>query len=114
MSTQQSMTDAAFGILSLQNKPMEFKDLWAQVSEQLGMSEETAKKKISKFYSNLSMDNRFTQKDSAWTLKSRLKFEETHVDTSAIEIDDDIELEDEAEELMEEFEEEEENQEEYE
>ena len=87
MSTQ-SMEDTAYEVLSESSDPIAFKDLWTEVSHRLGYSEEMARKKISNFYTKLSVDGRFAQKDNSWQLKKRLKFEDVFVDTSAIEFDD--------------------------
>jgi len=88
MSTQ-SMTDIAYGVLGSTNQPMSFKDLWEHVNNVIQFEPSVAAKKISLFYTNLSLDGRFVAlKDNRWELKERLKFEESHIDTSAIEIDD--------------------------
>ena len=91
----QSMTDVAFEILNRYKKPVAFQDLWQKVAKELNLTEEMAKKKISNFYTKLSMDARFVQKNGKWTLKSRMKFEESYIDTSALEIDDDTDEEEE-------------------
>jgi DNA-directed RNA polymerase, delta subunit len=88
MSTQ-SMTDIAYGVLESTNEAMSFKDLWEHVNNAIQFEPSVAAKKISLFYTNLSLDGRFVAlKDNRWELKERLKFEESHIDTSAIEIDD--------------------------
>lgn len=101
MSTQ-SMTDVAHTILEQSKQSISFKDLWNQVRVELGLNDTQAAKKMSQFYTNLTLDGRFlSQKDNMWDLKKRFKFEETYVDTSAIEIDEsdvDDEFKDEEEE----------------
>lgn len=94
------MEDVAVDVLSHYKKPMAFNTLWQKVYGQLGMNDDLAKRKISNFYTKLSMDGRFVQKDNnRWQLKSRVKFEDAFVDTSAIEIDEsDGEEEDDADE----------------
>ena len=88
MSTQ-SMTDIAYSVLGSTKEPMSFKDLWEKVNGVIQFEPTIAAKKISLFYTNLSLDGRFVAlKDNKWELKERLKFEESHIDTSAIEIDD--------------------------
>ena len=88
MSTQ-SMTDIAHNVLSSTSEPMTFKQLWEEVNSILSFEPTVATKKISLFYTNLSLDGRFVPlKDNKWELKNRLKYEEAHIDTSAIEIDE--------------------------
>ena len=51
--------------------------------------EEKRKKKQSRFYSELSMDNRFASLEgNKWDLRNRRKFDEVYIDTSNIEIED--------------------------
>ena len=84
-----SMTDVAFEILENSEGPVPFKVLWDEVRQQLGFDETKAMRKIGSFYESLSLDTRFTSKDNNWDLSKRHKFAETHIDISAIEIDDD-------------------------
>ena len=92
--SNQSMTDAAFKVLESYSKPIPFSELWNKVSKSLGMNDDLAKKKISVFYTNLSLDGRFVVlKENKWQLRQRLKFADSYVDTSAIEIDDNDEEE---------------------
>lgn len=94
----QSMIDIAYRILSEKKEPVSFKELWKEVTFELGLDAAKAAKKISLFYSDLSLDGRFVAlKDNCWELKKRMKFEDVYIDTSAIVIDD-SELEDEFEE----------------
>ena len=51
--------------------------------------EEKLKRKKSQFYSELMLDNRFASLDNnKWDLRNRRKYDEVHVNTSEIEIDD--------------------------
>ena len=51
--------------------------------------EEKLKRKKSQFYSELMLDNRFASlNNNKWDLRNRRKYDEVHVDTSDIEIDD--------------------------
>ena len=94
----QSMIDIAYRIMSEKSAPVNFKDLWNEVTFELGLDAAKAAKKISLFYSDLSLDGRFVAlKDNNWELKRRLKFEDVYIDTSSIVIDD-SDLEDEFEE----------------
>ena len=85
----QSMIDIAYRIMSEKSAPVNFKDLWKEVTFELGLDAAKAAKKISLFYSDLSLDGRFVAlKDNNWELKRRLKFEDVYIDTSSIVIDD--------------------------
>ena len=85
----QSMIDIAYRIMSEKSAPVNFKDLWKEVTFELGLDAAKAAKKISLFYSDLSLDGRFVAlKDNNWELKRRLKFEDVYIDTSSIMIDD--------------------------
>ncbi len=67
MAEKQTMTDVAYTFLS-------------------------KRKKESQFYSELMLDTRFASLDNnKWDLRNRRKFDEVHVDTSDIELDDDDE-----------------------
>ncbi len=87
--SSRSMTDVAFDFLSKRKKEVPFNKLWEEVSHAMGFKEEVAYRKIASFYEAMMLDNRFTSKDNKWDLSSRHKFSETHIDLSAIEIDDD-------------------------
>ena len=94
----QSMIDIAYRIMCEKKAPVNFKDLWKEVTFELGLDAAKAAKKISLFYSDLSLDGRFVAlKDNHWELKKRMKFEDVYIDTSSIVIDD-SDLEDEFEE----------------
>lgn len=92
----QTMTDVAYDYLSKRKKGVEFLSLYGEIIEKMNIPENLQKRKRAQFYSELMLDNRFTSlKDNKWDLRSRHTFDETHIDTSAIEIDDDEIFEDE-------------------
>lgn len=89
MSYNQTMTDVAYTYLSKRKREIEFAKLWAEVSKTMKIPEEKLKRKKSQFYSELMLDNRFASLDNnKWDLRNRRKFDEVHVNTSEIEIDD--------------------------
>ncbi len=89
MSYNQTMTDVAYIYLSKRKREIEFAKLWAEVSKTMKIPEEKLKRKKSQFYSELMLDNRFASLDNnKWDLRNRRKFDEVHVNTSEIEIDD--------------------------
>lgn len=88
------MTDVAYQCLSKRKKEIEFLKLWTDVSKQMDIPEEKLRKKKSQFYSELMLDSRFASLEgNKWDLRNRRKFDEVHVDTSDIVVDDE-ELED--------------------
>lgn len=94
MSVSKSMTDVAYQCLSKRKKEIEFLKLWTDVSKEMNIPEEKLKKKKSQFYSELMLDSRFASLEgNKWDLRNRRKFDEVHIDTSDIAVDDE-ELED--------------------
>ena len=90
------MTDVAYNYLSNRKRAMDFLKLYEEVVKKMEIPENLQKKKRAQFYSELMLDNRFTSlKDNKWDLRARYTFDETHIDTYAIEIDDDEIFEDE-------------------
>ncbi|MBQ3459499.1 MAG: DNA-directed RNA polymerase subunit delta [Solobacterium sp.] len=89
MSYNQTMTDVAYSCLSKRKREIEFAKLWAEVSKTMKIPEEKLKRKKSQFYSELMLDNRFASlENNKWDLRNRRKYDEVHVNTSEIEIDD--------------------------
>lgn len=86
--TSKSTTDAAFEILSSKKRAMNFAKLWQDVAKATGTNPDM----ISQFYSDLTLDGRFTSlKDNKWDLRSRRKFSESFVDISKFELEDENE-----------------------
>ncbi|MEI7668295.1 MAG: DNA-directed RNA polymerase subunit delta [Erysipelotrichaceae bacterium] len=87
--TSRSMCDVAFELLANQKKEMPFSVLWEQVVKSMGFTASQAENKIAQFYSALLLDARFAPlAENVWDLRSRRKFNETHVDTSSIILED--------------------------
>ena len=94
MSQKNSMTDAAFAVLSNRNKEIEFAGLWQEVVEMLGIPEEDRKRKKVEFYQDLMLDQRIASlKGNLWDLRNRRTFNELHAKAALAE-----EIEDEEEE----------------
>ncbi len=90
MTYNQTMTDVAYSWLSKRKKEVEFAKLWQEVAKEMDIPEEKRKKKQSRFYSELSLDNRFASLEgNKWDLRNRRRFDEVYIDTSNIEIEDD-------------------------
>ncbi|MDO4378681.1 MAG: DNA-directed RNA polymerase subunit delta [Erysipelotrichia bacterium] len=82
--------DVAYNLLLDCKEGMPFKDLWEKVKTEMGYDEKMASKKISQFYTNLSLDGRFVNLDNNfWNLKSHCKYDEVAVTEEDLqEIDD--------------------------
>lgn len=92
MSNRETMTDIAYNWMLKRKKEVEFLKLWETVSKTMEIPTEKQRKKKSQFYSELMLDNRFASLEgNKWDLRNRRKFEEVHIDTSDIELDDDEE-----------------------
>ena len=95
MAYAKSMTDVAYDIMSKKKRAVAFGKLWEEVSKIYGVSND----KVAQFYSDLTLDSRFVSlKENRWDLSERRKFEESFIDLSQIELDDDESSEEEDEE----------------
>ena len=89
--------DVAYDYLKAQKRSVSFRDLWQVVKDQLGFNDAQAQKKISQFYTDLTLDGRFTSlANNVWDLKSNHKFDEVFIDTANL-VDEDSDDEDEIE-----------------
>ena len=89
--------DVAYDYLKAQRHSVSFRDLWQVVKFELGFNDAQAQRKISQFYTDLTLDGRFTSlENNEWDLKSNHKFDEVYIDTTTL-VDEDSEEEDEIE-----------------
>ncbi len=89
--------DVAYDYLKAQKHSVSFRDLWQIVRTELGFNDVQAQKKISQFYTDLTLDGRFTSlENNVWDLKSNHKFDEVYIDTTTL-VDEDPEEEEEIE-----------------
>jgi len=78
---EKSLLDLAFDVLTESNKPVAFKSLFdkALALSKLELSEAEVKSKMSKFYTQLTLDGRFAVlTDNKWDLSNRHKYDECH------------------------------------
>ena len=89
--------DIAYDYLKQQNHSVAFKDLWKVVVDTLHFDENTATHKISRFYTDLTMDGRFAAgAHNEWDLKSHTHYEEISIpDEEDNDEDEDQDVEDE-------------------
>lgn len=98
------MTDIAYEVMSKRKTSIAFKDLWPKVVKisEINADEET----MAQFYTDLTLDGRFVAlKKNRWDLKQRHTFEETYINLSDLDTDEDEdemdeELEDDEEEII--------------
>ena len=100
---KQAMVEVAYDLLEKKQGPQKFIKFWNEVSDVLSMSEEERDQNVSKFYTKLTLDERFVLlEDNMWDLRERQSFEKVHIDMNDIY----SEIEDEEKELAAEKEEE--------
>ena len=106
------MVEVAYEVLKKEKKEIKFSKFWEKVSKELGMDEKTKDEYISRFYTDLSFDERFVLlEDNHWDLRINHKFSNIHIDMNEAYSD----LDEEEKEMIEEedeLEEEEEDEEE--
>ena len=82
---EKSLLDYAFDFVSSQKEPVPFDKIWEHVVAAAGLSEEEAKNKVSRFYTNLMLDGRFvTLGENQWDLRVRHKYDSVHIDMSEV------------------------------
>ncbi len=95
MTKTRSMTDIAYEIMSKKKRAIPFKKLWEEVIERLGLDPDDASERIAQFYTDMTLDSRFTSlKENKWDLKERHKFEEVYVDLNDFDDDEEEDEED--------------------
>ena len=100
---EKSLLDYGFEVLSASKEPVKFLDLFKKSVELSGLelSESEQKIRMSKFYTQLSLDGRFvTLTDNYWDLRSRHVFEKVHLDMIDAYSDEEDEVDEEEEELL--------------
>ena len=91
-----SLTDAAYDILKAAGTGMPFAELFAEAADTAGIAEDQRKRKKSSLYSQLSMDERFTQlSGNVWDLKENYLYQDTHITVDQVDDDEDEETEEE-------------------
>lgn len=78
----KSLLDLAFDYVS-QHKQSKFSDIWNYCVKEAGLTPEEASAKVSRFYTNLTLDGRFmTLAGNQWDLRVNHKYDSYHVDMS--------------------------------
>ena len=77
----KSLIEHAYDFVSAQKEPISFAKIWEAVKEAAGLSDEEASAKVSRFYTNLTLDGRFvTLGENNWDLRTRHSFDKVHID----------------------------------
>lgn len=85
----KSMVDIAYKVLSKMKNGVKFDKLWIKVCHNYGEETIDDKRKYIQLYNNIMLDNRFVLVDNKWDLRERRRYDEVHIDTSAIILEDD-------------------------
>ena len=100
---EKSLLDYAFDFVSSQKEAVPFEKIWEYVVKEAGLSEEDAKAKVSRFYTNLMLDGRFvTLGENLWDLRSSHTFDKVHIDMKDVYSDVEASEDDDEEEMEEE------------
>lgn len=100
---EKSLIDFGFDVLNASKDPIKFIDLFNESIKLSGLELSESEKKIrmSKFYTQLSLDGRFiTLTDNFWDLRSRHVFEQVHLDMIDAYSDEEDEVDEEEEKLL--------------
>ena len=101
---EKSLLDYGFDVLTGKKNPVKFIELFNEVIKAAGLedlSDAEKKTRMSKFYTQLSLDGRFiTLTDNNWDLRSRHVFEQVHLDMIDAYSDEDEEIDAEEEKLL--------------
>lgn len=77
----KSLIEYAYDLISSSKGSVNFKEIWAYVKKQAGLSEEEAAKKAGQFFTNMMLDGRFvTLGENEWDLRERHTFDKVHID----------------------------------
>ena len=100
---ERSLIEIAYEFVSSKKDSSSFKDIWAYVVENAGLTPEEASAKVSRFYTNLMLDGRFvTLGENEWDLRVRHTFDKVHIDMkdvySEVDSEDDVDSEEKEEE----------------
>ena len=77
---EKSFVEFAYEVMSQSKEPLTFKDLFDKTLEASGLElgQNELKTKMSKLYTSLSVDSRFTLIDGKWDLSSRHTYSQLH------------------------------------
>lgn len=86
---KKSMIETAYQVLSQSNAAMPFLALWDQVAKEMGFNKSQHDDNIAQFYSDLSMDGRFTNlAGNTWDLRKRQSHANNVINTDSLSLED--------------------------
>ena len=96
---EKSFIEFAFEVMSASKNPLSFKDLFDKTLERSGLklSQNDLTTKMSKLYTSLTVDERFTNIDGKWYLSSRYTFSQAHQNVEDFDDEEDEDDEEEKE-----------------
>lgn len=100
---EKSLLDYGFDVLNASKDPLKFVDLFNAAVKASGieLADSEIKNRMSRFYTQLSLDGRFvTLTDNFWDLRSRHVFEQVHLDMIDAYSDEDEEIDEEERKLL--------------
>lgn len=100
---EKSLLDYGFDVLNESKDPVKFIDLFNAALKLSGLelTETETKVRMSKFYTQLSLDGRFiTLTDNYWDLRCRHVFEQVHLDMIDAYSDEEDEIDEEEQKLL--------------
>ena len=82
---QKAMVEVAYELLSKKQGPQKFNKFFEEVSDLLSMDDEEKEQSISRFYTKLTLDERFVLlEDITWDLRDSQSFDRVHIDMNDI------------------------------
>ena len=76
------MLDVAYDLLVTRDGPVSFKEIWAQVLQELPS---TSKERMARFYTNMTLDGRFVALGgNMWDLRTRYTFKELYEEVRGV------------------------------
>ena len=98
---EKSFVEFAYEVMSSSKTPLSFKELFDKTLEASGLTlnQNELKTKMSKLYTSVSVDERFTNIDGKWDLSSRYTYSQSHLGLDDFD-DEDDEVDEEEKELL--------------
>lgn len=88
--SSKSLSDVAFEKLKRKKKEVLFNKLWKEVSDEVSLTDEMAKRRVASFYNALMMDSRFISLEgNKWDLRERHSLDSLKIDPDLLEGADD-------------------------
>lgn len=81
----ESMVDVAYDVCVEKQRELYFHELYKEVCKKMELSSDEANRKMSAFYTNLTLDGRFVNLgDNQWDLRENQKYDKVHIDMNDV------------------------------